>query len=89
MDKEIINAFHPLFVQTYMPEILKAIRLESKQTTAGQALTKYVDETRKTKPMHGTLSGVSKKQVSLKPLEFMYYSRAGVKNTTVKKKGKK
>lgn len=82
-----MNAFHPDYVKTYMPEFLKAIRLESKQTAAGQTLSAYVDETRKKKPMHGTLSGISNKQVSIKPLEFMYYSRAGVKNTTVKKKG--
>lgn len=89
MSKEVVNAFHKDYVKTYMPEFLKAIRLESKQTAAGQVLSAYVDETRKTKPMHGTLSGISKNQVSLKPLEFMYYSRAGTKNTTVKKKGKK
>lgn len=82
-----MNAFHPDYVKTYMPEFLKAIRLESKQTTAGQTLSAYVEETRKQKPLHGTLSGISRKEISLKPLEFMYYSRAGVKNTTKKKKG--
>lgn len=81
----MINAFHPLYVKTYMPEFLETLRTESRQTAAGQTLTTYVDETRKKKPMHGTLSGISKKVVSIKPLEFMYYSRAGTKNTTVKK----
>ena len=81
----MINAFHPDYVKTYMPEFLNAIRLESKQSAAGQTLSAYVEETRKKKPMHGTLSGVSKTRVSTKPLEFMYYSRAGTKNTTVKK----
>jgi hypothetical protein len=84
---QIMNAFHPDYVETYMPEIIKATRLESKQTVAGQTLTAYVDEIRKQKPLHGTLSGMSKTRVSTKPLEFMYYSRAGVKNTTAKKKG--
>lgn len=81
----IINAFHPLYVKTYMPEFLKDLQVESRNTKAGQTLTTYVEKTRKKQPMHGTLSGVSKKPVSIKPLEFMYYSRAGIKNTTVKK----
>jgi len=83
----VINAFHPDYVKTYMPEFLTDLRTESRQTKAGQTLSAYVEETRKQKPMHGTLSGISKKQVSMKPLEFMYYSRAGTKNTTAKKKG--
>ena len=80
-----MNAFHPDYVKTYMPEFLEALRIESRQTTAGQTLSTYVEETRKKKPMHGTLSGISKKQVSVKPLEFLYFSRAGTQNTTVKK----
>lgn len=84
----VINAFHPDYVKTHMPEFLTTLRTESRQTAAGQTLTNYVEETRKQKPMHGTLSGISNKHVSMKPLEFMYYSRAGTKNTTAKKKGK-
>jgi hypothetical protein len=83
-----INAFHPDYVKTYHPEFLESMRIESRQTAAGRTLSQFVDETRKKKPMHGTLSGISEKRVSIKPLEFMYYSRAGTKNTTVKK-GKK
>lgn len=81
----VINAFHPDYVKTYHPEFITSIRTESRQTAAGQTLTEFVEKTRKKKPMHGTLSGISKKQVSIKPLEFMYYSRAGTKNTTAKK----
>jgi len=86
---QLINAFHPDYVKTHMPEFLTNVRTESRQTTAGQTLTTYVEKTRKQKPMHGTLSGISRKEISLKPLEFMYYSKAGTKNTTAKKKGKK
>jgi len=85
----IINAFHPDYVKTHHPEFLTSLRAQSRQTVAGQTLTQYVDRHREQKPMHGTLSGISKKEVSMKPLEFMYYSRAGVSNTTAKKKGKK
>lgn len=84
--KQTINAFHPDYVKTYMPEFLTLLRTESRQTKAGQTLSEYVETTRKKKPMHGTLSGITKKQISIKPLEFMYFSRAGTKNTTQKKK---
>ncbi len=84
--KQKINVFHRDYVKTYMPEFLTYLRTESRQSAAGKTLTAFVDDTRKKKPMHGTLSGISKKQVSIKPLEFMYFSRAGTKNTTQKKK---
>ena len=83
-----INCFHLDYVKTYHPEFLESMRIESRQTAAGQAMTNFVDKTRKKKPMHGTLSGISAKSISIKPLEFMYFSRAGTKNTTAKKKGK-
>jgi len=85
---KLINAFHPDYVKTYHPEFIESMRTESRQSAAGKTLTQFVDETRKKKPMHGTLSGISSKSISIKPLEFMYYSRAGTKNTTAKK-GKK
>jgi hypothetical protein len=42
-------------------------------------MTQIVANARKTNPSHGTISGFSKTRVSLKPLEFLIYSRAGVK----------
>lgn len=77
-----INAFHPDYIKTYHPDLIKDI-------TAGHAastnMTKVVQETRKTKPSHGTMMGIAPKKtpVSLKPLEYMTYSRAGTANTKV------
>ena len=86
MTKEIINCFHPDYIKTYMPDFLRDQILSSKNS---QAMTKMLETTRAKKPTHGTLFGMSNKVVSLKPTEYMTYSRAGTKNTTVKKKGKK
>ena len=61
-----INAFHPAYVATHMPEFLTNLRTESRQTKAGQTLTQYVDKTRETKPSHGTLFGISSKVTSVK-----------------------
>lgn len=83
---KIINAFHPDFIKTYYPDFMQSFRVESRNKQSGQTLTEFVEKTRKKKPMHGTLSGISKKQISIKPLEFMIFSRAGTKNTTKKKK---
>lgn len=35
-DKFIINAFHPDYVKTYMPEFLSSIRIEATQKANGQ-----------------------------------------------------
>lgn len=64
MTKEI-NCFHPEYVKTYMPEFLTEIRVESRQTKAGQALSSYVEKKRETSPMHGTIQGISNKIIPL------------------------
>jgi hypothetical protein len=69
-----INAFHPDFVKTHMPEFMADIRIESRQTKAGQQLSKYVEEKRKTEPLHGMVSGISKKVLpahQMRPKEMM------------------
>lgn len=70
----IINAFHPDYMETYHPNFWKEFirnHVISKNTT--EAVTKL----RAKKPTHGTMFGMSEKAVSLKPLEFLTYSRAG------------
>jgi primosomal protein N' len=72
--KQNINCFHPDYVKTYMPEFLTSIRFESRQTKAGQDLSKHVEEKRKTVPSHGTILGISKKVLpahQLRPKEMM------------------
>lgn len=94
---EKINAFHPDYVKTYMPGFLTDIRTESRQTKAGQTLSKYVDKTRETNPSHGTLFGISDKitsvtvpahmhryktkMVSTSVTEFHIYQKAGMPKT--------
>lgn len=95
---KIVNAFHPDYVKTYMPGFLTDIRVESRQTKAGQTLSKYVDKTREKKPSHGTLFGISDKlvsttapahmhryklkQVSTSVTEFHIYTKAGMPKKT-------
>jgi hypothetical protein len=57
-----INAFHPQYVQMYMPEFMSVIRKEADQMANGK---KYGAISRAKKP-------------SLKPTEFYTYSLAGV-----------
>lgn len=69
-----MNAFHPLYVQTYMPEFLSSLRMESRQTAAGQSLSKHVEKVRETTPSHGTIHGISNKVLPLhqmRPKEMM------------------
>lgn len=91
IDTPIINAFHPDYVKTYMPDILTAIKVDDKRLTAGETLSKHVTEKRKTDPLHGFVHGVSKAEkplrVDLTPREFRIYNQAGAKN--VAPKGKK
>ena len=58
----MINAFHPAYVQTYMPEFMSVIRKEADQVANGK---KYGAISRAKKP-------------SLEPTEFYTYSLAGM-----------
>jgi hypothetical protein len=82
---QTINAFHPDYVKTYEPNLMKGFALQAQNS---KTITKEVEKRRAKNPTHGTLFGISNKVVSLKPTEYMTYSRAGTKNTTAKKKGK-
>lgn len=88
----IVNAFHPDYVKTYMPDILTAIKVDEKRTSAGETLSKHVTEKRKTKPLHGFVHGISKAakplKVDLAPREFHVFNKAGTANTKVKGKKK-
>lgn len=73
MTKEI-NCFHPEYVKTYMPEFLTEIRVESRQTKAGQTLSRHVEKMRETSPLHGTIHGISKNPLpihQMRPKEMM------------------
>lgn len=73
-----INAFHADYVKTYMPEFLTDLRTESRQTKAGQTLSRHVEKKRETVPSHGTIPGISKNPIPLhmnRPKEMMVPKR--------------
>jgi hypothetical protein len=71
MTQEVINAFHPDYVKTHMPDFLKSLRSNNIKEEAGKNVSKYVEKTRETKPSHGTLFGISEKSASVAPKQMM------------------
>lgn len=60
--EKIINAFHPDFVKTHMPEFLTAVKTDDRQSQAGATLSKHVTKKRKTTPSHGQVLGMSTRE---------------------------
>lgn len=58
MSKEVINAFHPDFVKTYLPDILKD-QINSSNNSARR--TEQITEARKTIPNYGSMTGAFSK----------------------------
>ena len=77
-----INAFHPAYVQTYMPEFLSTIRSESAAKLNGQKFGAKGRATREnaSEKEHSaiTMFPKTKARVSLEPTDFYVYSRAGM-----------
>jgi len=75
-----INAFSPLYVQTYMPEFLSTIRSESAAKANGEKFGAKSRATRESVNSNvNTISAFPKtKRVSLAPTDFLVYSRAGM-----------
>lgn len=67
----IINAFHPAYVETHMPEFLSDLHVQSRMTKNGQALTQYIEKVREERPSIGTVFGISKKVTSVEPKQMM------------------
>jgi hypothetical protein len=65
-DKFIINAFHPDYVKTYMPEFMSSIRTESTQTQNGKKAAKLT-------PMKMHIV-----RPKLEPTDFFVYQKAGM-----------
>jgi hypothetical protein len=70
-----MNAFHPEFIKTHYPDLLKDHITSSKGSLA---MTKYVEKKRLEKPNHGTISGFAHTKEILLPKTFAVYSRAGM-----------
>lgn len=58
---KIINAFHPDYVKTHMPDFLNEFRTADARRQAAETLSDYVTEKRKAKPSHGQIAGLDKK----------------------------
>lgn len=71
----IINAFHPDYMKTYHPNFWTNF---TRNALISSKTTEAVTKLRAKKPTHGTVFGMTEKSVSLKPLEFLTYSRAGM-----------
>ena len=70
-----MNAFHPEFIKTHYPDLMKDHIQSSKNSLA---MTQHVEKKRLEKPNHGTISGFSHTKEILLPKTFAVYSRAGM-----------
>jgi len=76
-----INAFSPLYVETYMPQFLSTIRSESAAKLNGEKFGSKARATRESdgKAKTSPLSDFPKtKRVSLERTEFFTFSKAGM-----------
>jgi hypothetical protein len=62
-----INAFHPDYIKTHMPDFTKEFRTHEARRQAAETLSEYVTTKRKTKPSHGSVTGISKAQRETEP----------------------
>jgi hypothetical protein len=87
----IINAFHPDFVKTHMPEFLTKIKADSEREATGSTSGTRSRAVRES--VHGknvdtinTFPKTRARKAALAPREFTTYSKAGTANTTKEKK---
>lgn len=74
----VINAFHPDYVKTYMPDLLSDLRVAQRAKNSGERMANHVEKTRETKPSHGTMFGLSEKNVSVSPKKMMKLTPAHI-----------
>ena len=75
-----MNAFHPKFMQTFYPNFWGTAVANAKRS---KTMSNIVSSARRKNPSHGTMMGISNKtpHISLKPLDFLVFSRAGYAKT--------
>lgn len=79
---QIINAFHPKYIETYMPDFMTKVRTEAAQKANGVKSGILTRATRESDGRANTspLSDFPKtKRISLEPTTFRIYSKAGAK----------
>lgn len=52
---DVINAFHPDYVKTYMQDFTASIMVQNKHKLSSQHMAEYTEEMRKTNPSLGTI----------------------------------
>ena len=72
----MINAFHPDYIKTHEPKLMKSFRTIEANRQASETLTKHVAKKRETNPLHGFLHGIKKARPSIDVKPFHIYSRA-------------
>ena len=71
-----MNAFHPNYIKTFYPDLMKDQIMSTKGKIAMAEVTR---KKRLENPDHGKVNYKTKANpVSLKPLDFMIFSRAGM-----------
>lgn len=71
-----INAFHPDFMKTHMPDFMKDFRTHEANRQAAAAVSSYVAKQRKVKPSHGTVFGISNKVTEVSTPAYMHRPKA-------------
>jgi hypothetical protein len=74
----MVNAFHPDYIKTHEPKLMKSFRTIEANRQAAETLTKHVAKKRKTDPLHGFLHGIQKARPSIDVKPFHIYSKAGM-----------
>ena len=72
----VINAFHPDYVKTYMPEFLSGIRIESAQQANGVINGGKSKKVREAK--NKSANTISTKKVDLAVKQYFTFSKAGM-----------
>lgn len=76
----VINAFHPEYVKTYMPEFLSNLRTESTQYANGVVNGGKSKKVREAK--NKSANTISTKKIDLAVKQYYTFSKAGTKGIT-------
>ena len=74
----VINAFHPEYVKTHMPEFMSNIRLESTQKANGEASGAKARAAREAKNVFANTINTKSKKVDLAVKQYYTFSKAGM-----------
>ena len=78
---KVMNAFHPKYIETHMPDFMEKVRAEAAATANGikSGITARASRESDGRTTVSALSDFPKTKPSLEPREFRIYSKAGAK----------